>query len=64
MANKESKNKILVRQYRSTAASDKRVRATLQSIGLGRIGKQTELPNDAATKGKLIKLNHLVEIVN
>lgn len=58
-----SKARITVRQYKSTAMADKRTIATLKSIGLGRIGKQTELPNDAATKGKLVKLNHLVEVI-
>ena len=61
MANKDTK-RITVKQINSSAGADKRTKATLQSIGLGRIGKQVSLPADAATKGKLIKLNHLVQV--
>lgn len=36
--------------------------ATAQSLGLHRIGNVTEQPDNAATKGKIAKIAHLVEV--
>ena len=54
--------KVLVRQTRSVAGSTKRVRATLDALGLGRIGKQKEHALNPCVTGMLKKVRHLVSI--
>ena len=36
--------------------------ATAQSLGLRKIGHVTEQPDNAATRGKIAKISHLVEV--
>ena len=36
--------------------------ATAASLGLRRIGDKTVQPDNAATKGKIAKISHLVEV--
>lgn len=36
--------------------------ATARSLGLRRIGQETIQPDNAATKGKITKIIHLVEV--
>lgn len=36
--------------------------ATAQSLGLRKIGQVTTQPDNAATKGKIVKISHLVEV--
>lgn len=36
--------------------------ATAESLGLRRIGNETTQPNNAATKGKIAKISHLIEV--
>ncbi len=35
--------------------------ATAQSLGLNKIGAETVQPDNAATKGKIAKISHLIE---
>jgi large subunit ribosomal protein L30 len=53
---------IKVKQVRSAAGRDKRTLLTLNALGLGRIGDVQELPANAAIKGMLRKVEHLVEL--
>lgn len=38
--------------------------ATAYSLGLRKIGSVTEQPDNAATRGKITKISHLVEVLN
>ena len=38
--------------------------ATAESLGLRRIGDTTTQPNNDATKGKITKISHLIEVTN
>ena len=36
--------------------------ATADSLGLRKVGQETIQPDNAATKGKIFKISHLVEV--
>lgn len=38
--------------------------ATAESLGLRKIGSETIQPDNGATKGKIAKISHLVEVTN
>ena len=38
--------------------------ATAESLGLRRIGDTTTQPDNDATKGKITKISHLIEVTN
>lgn len=38
--------------------------ATAESLGLRRIGDTTTQPDNDATKGKIAKISHLIEVTN
>ena len=54
--------KIIVTQTRGTARRDKRLRATLEALGLGRVGKQREHPANGAILGMVRRVEHLVSV--
>lgn len=56
-------SKILVKQTRSAANRNDRVRDTLKALGLGRIGKQKEHTVSPTITGMLTKVKSLVEVV-
>lgn len=39
-------------------------KATAYSLGLRKIGAVTEQPDNAATRGKIARISHLVEVSN
>jgi large subunit ribosomal protein L30 len=49
-------------QVRSPNGSSKKQRATLQSLGLGRIGRTTERAEGAVLRGQIAAVAHLVEV--
>lgn len=53
--------KILLKK--SLIGSKKAQIATAQSLGLHKIGDITEQPDNSQTKGKVAKINHLIEIL-
>lgn len=53
---------LVVRQVRSGIGFDKSQKATLRALGLGRIGRQRELPDNAQTRGMIGKISHLVRV--
>lgn len=65
MATKNEKNrdKVRLRQVRSTAGRDVRTKDTIKALGLGKIGKVSEISDNPATRGMISKMRHLVEIV-
>jgi large subunit ribosomal protein L30 len=53
---------IQVRQIRSVAGTNPSQRATLQALGLGRIGKAIERKDSPQLQGQLRVVSHLVEV--
>ena len=52
--------KLAITQVRSANGSNKKQKATLQTLGLGRIGKQVEHPDNDALRGQLHSVRHLL----
>jgi len=53
---------LKLRQVKSPAGASRKQRESLRSLGLGRIGKTTERPDDPVVRGALRKVDHLVVI--
>jgi ribosomal protein L30 len=56
--------RVTVRQYRSAAGYDKRTKAVLCALGLGRIGKERVLAASPALLGQVARVSHLVTVTN
>lgn len=54
---------IRIRQIRSGIGFDETQKATLRALGLERIGRVREYPDNDAVRGMVAKIPHLVEIV-
>ena len=57
-----SKGTLCVRQIRSGIGYDKTQKATLKALGLGRIGKSRQVPDNPQIRGMIQKVTHLVVI--
>jgi large subunit ribosomal protein L30 len=53
---------LTVRQVRSGIGYDKKQKATLKALGLGRIGKSRRLPDNPQVRGMIAKVTHLVVV--
>jgi large subunit ribosomal protein L30 len=53
---------VKIKQVRSTAGSNPSQKATLYSLGLGRIGKAVERKDSPQLQGQLKVVSHLVEV--
>ena len=51
-----------LKQVKSPAGASRKQRESLKTLGLGRIGKTAERPDDPAVRGLLRKVDHLVEV--
>ena len=58
----KSTGTVKVRQIRSGIGFDKTQKATLRALGLERIGRVRELPDNPAVRGMVAKIPHLVVI--
>lgn len=56
-------NTIKVKLVKSTASRKKDQIAVLESLGLRKIGDISEQPDNDATKGKVFKVSHMVEVI-
>ena len=54
---------LTIRLTRSLSGRSANQIATANSLGLKKIGDSTIQPDNAATKGKLAKIAHMVEII-
>lgn len=54
--------KVRVKQVRSAAGRTPQVVATLQALGLGRIGKQRDFVVNDSVWGMLKRIRHLVQV--
>lgn len=53
---------LRVTQVRSAIGTKPKHRGTLRALGLGRIGKQNELPDRPEIRGMLARVPHLVSV--
>jgi large subunit ribosomal protein L30 len=62
MAKKTKSNTLQITLVKSLIGSNKDQVATAESLGLHKIGDSTSQPDNAATKGKVAKIIHLIEV--
>lgn len=53
---------LTIKQVRSAAGTNPNQRATLQALGLGRIGKAVERKDSPQLQGQIRVVSHLVEV--
>ena len=53
---------LTIRQVRSQNGANKSQRDSLRTLGLGRIGRSVERPDDPVVRGLVRSVAHLVEI--
>ncbi len=54
---------LTVKLVKGLAGKKKDQIAVAESLGLRKVGDVTEQPDNAATKGKIFKISHLVEVI-
>ena len=54
--------KLTITQIKSTNGANPAQRATLQSLGLGKIGRSTEREESDVVRGMIHKVSHLVKV--
>ena len=54
---------VKIKLIKSLIGSQKDQIATAYSLGLKKIGDETVQPNNDQTKGKIAKINHLIEVI-
>ena len=55
-------DKVKVTLIKSTIAALPKHKRTVKALGLGKINSSNELPNNAATKGMVDQVRHLVKV--
>ena len=55
-------DKLKVTLVKSTIGAIPKHRATVEALGLKKLNKTVELPNNAATKGMIQQVRHLVKV--
>ncbi len=63
MATKKKAAGLTVKLVKSTIGSKKDQIATVESLGLRKLGDTSVQPDNAQTRGKINKVSHLVSIV-
>jgi large subunit ribosomal protein L30 len=53
---------LQIRQVKSANGASRKQHETLKTLGLGRIGKATERPDDPIVRGLVAKVAHLVVV--
>ena len=54
-------DKLKITLVKSTIGAIPKHRATVEALGLKKLNKSVELPNNAATKGMIAQVRHLVK---
>ena len=54
--------KLRITQYRSANGANPRQRDTLRTLGLGRIGRTVERPDEPTVRGAIATVQHLVKV--
>jgi large subunit ribosomal protein L30 len=55
---------LRITQVRSTNGSNPKQRATLRTLGLGKIGRSSEREDDPSVRGLIHSVRHLVEVTD
>lgn len=55
-------DKLKITLVKSTIGSIPKHRATVEALGLRKLNKTVELPNNAATQGMVKQVRHLVKV--
>ena len=55
-------DKLKITLVKSTIGAIPKHRATVEALGLKKLNKSVELPNNAATKGMIAQVRHLVKV--
>ena len=63
MATKKKAAGLKIQLVKSTIGSKKDQIATVEALGLHKVGDITVQPDNAQTKGKINKVSHLVKII-
>ena len=53
---------LRLRQVKSPNGSNEKQKATLRTLGLGKIGRTSERPDDPTVRGALRSVGHLVKV--
>jgi len=53
---------LKITQFKSTNGANPKQRAALRTLGLGRIGKQVERPDEPTVRGAIRLVDHLVKV--
>ena len=53
---------LQIKQVKSPNGATKKQRDSLRTLGLGRIGRQVERPDDEVVRGLVYSVHHLVEV--
>jgi large subunit ribosomal protein L30 len=53
---------LKITQHKSSNGANPRQRDTLRTLGLGKIGRTTERPDDPAVLGAIHSVRHLVKV--
>lgn len=59
---KSTEKKLKITQVASQISRPETQAKTLKSLGLGKIGKTVEQPNNDAIRGMIFKVKHLVKV--
>jgi large subunit ribosomal protein L30 len=54
--------KLKLTQFKSANGSNQKQKDTLRTLGLGRIGKTAERPDDPTVRGAIHAVQHLVRV--
>ena len=53
---------LRITQFKSANGANPRQRDTLRTLGLGKIGRSTERPDDPTVRGAIQTVRHLVKV--
>ncbi len=53
---------LRITQFRSSNGANKKQRDTLRTLGLGKIGRTAERPDDPTVRGAIHAVQHLVKV--
>ena len=53
---------VRITQFKSSNGANRRQRDTLRSLGLGKIGRTSEKPDDPTVRGAIHAVRHLVRV--
>ena len=61
-AKKEAAKTLKITSVRSTIGQVPKARATIEAMGLRKLNQTVELPDNAATRGQIQRVRHMVKV--